>query len=62
MPVLCYETKSSIQPVCGAHHVPLVRNLIPIDPYAPGLGKISCYICPVSQAVAEEVKVSNAQR
>jgi hypothetical protein len=50
------------QLVCGAHNVPLIKNQIPIDMYAPGLGKITCYVCPVSQTVARETKVDYAQK
>lgn len=62
MPVACYETKNSNQPVCGKHKVPLIKNQIPIDMYAPGLGRIDCYICPVSRAVAREANGSYAQK
>lgn len=62
MPVLCYEMKSANQLVCGEHRVPLVKNRIPIDSNAPGLGQVTCYVCPVSQSVAQEAKVSHAQK
>lgn len=62
MPVICYETKGTNQPVCGAHHVPLIKNQIPIDMYAPGLGRIDCHICPISRSVAHEAKMSYAKK
>jgi len=38
------------------HNVALVQNQISIDSNAPGLGHITCYICPVSHAVVLDVK------
>jgi len=54
MPVLCFETKNSNQPVCGVHKVALVQKRVPIDANAPGLGVITCLICTVSNKVVPE--------
>ena len=52
----CFRKKNSDPPVCGLHNVALVQNRISIDSNAPGLGHITCYICPVSHAVVLDVK------
>ena len=48
----CFEKKVSGPPVCGVHNVPLKQSQVSIDRNAPGLGQITCFKCPVSQAVA----------
>jgi hypothetical protein len=48
----CFEKKVSSPPVCGVHNVPLKQSQVSIDGNAPGLGQITCFKCPVSQAVA----------
>jgi hypothetical protein len=50
--VLCKETIKS--PRCGVHNVVLERITVPIDEYAPYLGLITCYLCPVSLSVVQE--------
>jgi hypothetical protein len=52
----CFEKKDSNPPVCGVHNVALEQSQISIDSNAPALGKITCYKCPVSQAVVHEAK------
>jgi hypothetical protein len=54
----CFRKKDSNPPVCGVHSAVLVQKQISIDSNAPGLGHITCYICPVSQAVVQEVDSS----
>jgi len=50
----CFNKKGSNPPVCGVHNVALETGLIPIDVNAPCLGRISCYVCPVSQIVVPD--------
>jgi hypothetical protein len=50
----CFEKKDIQTPVCGVHNVALQQNQISIDSNAPGLGQITCYLCPVSRAVVQE--------
>lgn len=50
----CFRKKNSSPPTCGIHDVGLIRRKLPIDRYAPGLGSISCYICPVSGEVVPD--------
>jgi hypothetical protein len=50
----CYVKKDPKQPVCAVHNVVLEQNRISIDSNAPGLGQITCYLCPVSRAVVQE--------
>jgi hypothetical protein len=61
MSVMCFQKTDSNTLVCGVHNVALVENRIPIDPNAPGLGRITCYVCSVSRAVVEEGKRSYAR-
>jgi hypothetical protein len=54
MPVLCMLKNDSNLPVCAVHNVPLKQDRISIDPNAPALGRITCYVCPISRTVVEE--------
>jgi catabolite regulation protein CreA len=56
MPVMCFQKKDSDHPVCGIHNVSLVQNRIAIDPNAPGLGAVTCYVCAISRTVVQEGK------
>jgi len=56
----CFQLKGSNPPICGVHRVVLAQEKVPIDRNAPGLGHITCYVCPVSHAVVQEVKGSHA--
>ena len=58
----CFIKKDSNPPFCGVHNVALVQHQITIDSNAPSLGHVTCYRCPVSQAVVLEVKKNKAQR
>jgi hypothetical protein len=60
MPVQCFEKKDSDKTICGAHNVPLVQDLVPIDANAPWLGRISCSFCPISRVVVERKGASHA--
>jgi len=51
----CFKKKGLIPPVCGVHNVPLEQNQISIDSFAPRLGHITCFRCPVSYAVVRDV-------
>ena len=42
------KENSKPPPMCGVHNVALVEDRLPIDPYAPHLGHITGYVCPVS--------------
>jgi hypothetical protein len=44
--------------MCGVHYVPLLQKNFSIDLYAPHLGHIAAWICPVSGQLAED----NAQK
>ena len=52
----CFSKKDSNPPVCGVHQVAVVQRQIPIDAFAPGLGRVTCSICPVSRSVVREVR------
>jgi hypothetical protein len=60
MPVFCYEKWDLERPVCGVHKVQLKQDRIPIDSNAPWLGRIHCFLCPVSQMVVDERRVRHA--
>jgi hypothetical protein len=62
MPALCFQKKDSKEPVCGVHNVSLVQIRIPIDSNAPGLGRITCYVCSVSRTVIQEGKQTYARK
>ena len=51
----CFQEKDSNPPACGIHHVQLVQTDVPIDQYAPYLGKVPCLRCPVSGSIATDV-------
>ena len=52
MTVSCFRKQLSDPPMCGIHDVRLILSKVPIDRNAPGLGEITCFRCPVTQAVA----------
>ena len=55
--VLCFTKDNRNPPVCGIHNVALVQTQLPIDRYAPSLGHITGYVCPVTgQVVADSRK------
>jgi hypothetical protein len=56
MAVPCIQKKNSTVPICDVHNVPLKQQDILIDPNAPSLGRISCYICPASHSVVREMR------
>ena len=56
MPVFCFLYKGSNPPICGIHNAPLVREQVSIDPNVPQLREVTCFRCPVSQAIVNEVK------
>jgi hypothetical protein len=56
MGVSCYVKKQSRLPRCGVHDVVLEQVTIPIDEYAPHLGLVTCYVCPISLSVLEEAE------
>jgi hypothetical protein len=47
----CFFKKDKELLICGIHNVPLVKGSIPIDSIAPHLGRIVCYVCPISLEV-----------
>jgi hypothetical protein len=49
----CFQKVNSKEPICGAHNAVLVQKRLPIDPNAPGLGQITCYICAVTRVVVD---------
>lgn len=56
MPVLCMLKSDSRVPRCAVHNVPLKEDQIAIDANAPQLGRITCYVCPISRSVVHEEK------
>jgi len=57
MPERCFIRKGSYPPLCGVHNVALLRDEVPIDAEAPHLGRIQCFLCPVTRMVLrDEVK------
>jgi hypothetical protein len=52
----CFSRNDSNPPVCGVHQVAVVQRQVSIDPNAPGLGRVTCSMCPVSKAVVREVR------
>jgi hypothetical protein len=56
MPVFCFQNKGSNPPVCGVHKAALVRTQVTIDPNAPQIGQITCFRCPISRNVVQELK------
>jgi hypothetical protein len=44
----CFRMKNANPPICGVRKLKLVLTDLPIDPNAPHLGHITCYVCPVS--------------
>jgi hypothetical protein len=61
MTASCFIKKDSNPPVCGVHNVALVQYQLTIDSNAPNLGHVTCYRCPISQAVALDMKKDKAQ-
>jgi hypothetical protein len=61
MSVLCIQKREANQPICATHNVALVRTWIPIDSFAPDLGRVTCYQCPVSGAVVQEERETHAR-
>jgi hypothetical protein len=62
MPVICMLKNESNLPICAVHNVPLKQDRISIDSNAPGLGRITCYVCPISKSVVVEGQKSYAQK
>ena len=52
---LCFVREDKNTPVCGIHHVKLEEREIPIDQDAPYLGRINCFVCPVSEKVVPDL-------
>jgi hypothetical protein len=50
----CFVKEDPNLLICGIHNVPVVQGSIPIDSNAPDLGRITCYICPVSKKVLSD--------
>jgi hypothetical protein len=62
MQVSCFEKMELSSAVCGVHQAKLEFKEIAIDPNAPGLGRIPCHVCPISQAVVREVRWVHARK
>jgi hypothetical protein len=60
MPEPCFLKKGLKPPLCAVHKAALVPKQIAIDANAPGLGYITCHVCPVSQAVVREPREPHA--
>ena len=50
----CFKKKDSSPPSCGVHNVLLVFGETAIDPLAPYLGRVNCFICPISELVVHD--------
>jgi hypothetical protein len=55
MTALCFWNRNSLTPMCGVHNAALVKTIVQVDNVAPHLGQISCYICPKSGRVLQEL-------
>jgi hypothetical protein len=56
MQVFCNQKTDSNLPLCAVHNVALRQNQIAIDANAPALGRITCYVCPISRTVVREMR------
>ena len=56
MPGFCNQKVNSTLPLCNMHNVMLKQHQIAIDAYAPSLGRITCYVCPISRTVVRELR------
>jgi catabolite regulation protein CreA len=56
------QKKDSNLPVCGTHNVALKQQQISIDSNAPSLGRITCYVCPISRSVVKELRSNHANK
>jgi len=56
MPVFCFVIKGTNPPACGIHNALLLRTQVSIDPNVPQLGYVTCFRCPVSRAVVNEIR------
>ena len=57
----CFNRKDSNPPICGVHKVAVVQRQVSIDPFSPGLGRVTCSMCPVSRSVVREVRGTYAR-
>jgi len=55
----CFRKKASNPPAGGLHNVELEQRVIAIDENAPHLGRVTCVVCPVSDAVVEDTEMLN---
>jgi hypothetical protein len=62
MQVLCMQKKDSSMPLCNMHNVALKQQQIAIDSNAPSLGRITCYVCPISRSVVRELRGNYAYK
>lgn len=53
----CFRKKESNPPACGLHNVALEQTVIAIDENAPYLGRVNCFVCPVSNSVVEDTEM-----
>jgi hypothetical protein len=53
----CFRKKESTPPACGLHDVVLEQRMIAIDENAPYLGRVTCFVCPVSNSVVEDAEM-----
>ena len=52
----CFTNTDSNSSICVVHQVAVVQREVPIDSFAPGLGRVTCSMCPVSRSVVREVR------
>jgi hypothetical protein len=55
----CFRKKESNPPACGLHNVTLEHRVIAIDENVPLLGRVICFVCPVSGSVLGDAEVSH---
>lgn len=53
----CFRKKESNPPACGLHNVEFEQRVIAIDENAPYLGRVPCFVCPVSNSVVEDTEM-----
>jgi hypothetical protein len=51
----CFTKTDSNPPACGVHDSLLIETTINGDELIPGLGQITCFMCPVSEQVVNDI-------
>jgi catabolite regulation protein CreA len=56
------QKKDSNIPLCSMHNVALKQQQIAIDSNAPSLGRVTCFVCPISRSVVREMRGAYARK